>query len=67
MYGNKDIYKVIPDINEDIQHGILAAIRRENKEETFFSQTVDRLRKIMMSDDKITNKWQSSRYRCILQ
>ena len=37
LYGNKDIYKVIPDIGEEIKDGILAAVRRENKEEAILS------------------------------
>ena len=56
MYGDNQTYKIIPDIGEEIKNGILTAIRREDKDESFFTQSVDRLRKIMMSDEKITTK-----------
>ena len=55
LYGNKDIYKVIPDIGEEIKDGILAAVRRENKEEALFSQVFNKLQDINMSDEKITS------------
>lgn len=56
MYGDNNEYKIIPDIGEEIKNGILTAIRREDRDESFFTQSVDRLRKIMMSDEKITTK-----------
>lgn len=55
LYGNNDIYKVIPDIGEEIKDGILAAVRRENKEEALFSQVFNKLQDINMSDEKITS------------
>lgn len=51
---NNGVYKVFPDIGESVPSGILAATRRENKEETLFSQAFIRLKDIMMSDDKYT-------------
>ena len=52
LYGNDKVYKCIPDIGEDIRDNILIALRKEKKEEMIFSESVDRLRKIMMSDEK---------------
>lgn len=51
VYGDDKIYKVIPDIGQDIQRGLLCAMRREKKEESLFSQSLYRLQRIMMSDD----------------
>ena len=51
IYGDDKIYKVIPDIGEDIQNANLIALRREKKEESYFAQSVDRLKNITMSDD----------------
>lgn len=53
LYGNNDTYKIMPDIGEEV-NGILCAIRREKKEEALFSQSYERLKDIMMSDDKYT-------------
>lgn len=52
IYGDDKKYKVIPDIGEEIKDGNLIVLRKEKKEEAFFAQSVDRLRKPMMSDDK---------------
>lgn len=56
IYGDDNIYKVFPDIGEDIKDGILMAYRREKREEAIYTQSVQRLQEIMMSDDKITIK-----------
>ena len=56
IYGNDQIYKVHPDIGEDIKDGILLAYRREKREEAIYTQSVQRLQELMMSDDKITIK-----------
>ena len=56
IYGNDDMYKVYPDIGEDVKDGILMAYRRDKKEEAIYTQSVKRLQEIMMSDDKITIK-----------
>lgn len=52
IYGDDNVYKVIPDIGEDIVNANLIALRKENKEESYYAQSIDRLRKIYMSDDK---------------
>ena len=56
LYGDDDVYKSFPDIGEEIKDGILMAYRREKKEESIYSQSVNRLQNIMMSDEKITLK-----------
>ena len=54
IYGDENRYKVFPDIGEKIENGILLSYRRENKEESIYSQAISRLRQIEMSDTKIT-------------
>lgn len=54
LFGQGDVYKVLPDIGEKVPNGILCATRRENKEEILFSQAAIRLKDILMSDDKYT-------------
>ena len=51
IYGDDKTYKVIPDIGEEIKDANLIALRKEKKEEAYYTQSVDRLRKIIMSDD----------------
>lgn len=52
LYGDQEVYKILPDIGEKINNGILAATRKEIKEETFFTQSNNRLRDVMISDTK---------------
>lgn len=52
IYGTEDMYKCIPDIGEEIKDSILIALRKEKKEEMIYTESVERLRKIMMSDEK---------------
>lgn len=54
LYGNDEIYKCIPDIGEDIKNSVLIALRKEKKDEAIYSQSVERLRKTTMSDEKFT-------------
>ena len=51
IYGDDKTYKVIPDIGEEIVDANLIALRKEKKEEAYYTQSVDRLRKIIMSDN----------------
>lgn len=51
LYGN-NIYKCIPDIGEQVKDGILLALRKEKNEEMLFNQSVERLKKVMISDKK---------------
>ena len=52
LYGDDKQYKCIPDIGEDIKDSILIALRKEKKEEMVFTESIDRLRTVMMSDEK---------------
>lgn len=54
IFGTTTNYKIIPDIDEYTKDDILCAIRREKKEEAFYSQDFNRLSQIFMSDEKIT-------------
>ena len=54
LYGDDNTYKVIPDIGEDIKNNIVCALRREKNEEALFTQSINRLKDIMLSDDKFT-------------
>jgi DNA-directed RNA polymerase beta subunit len=54
LYGNDDMYKAIPDIGENIKDSILIALRKEKKEESIYTQSIERLRHCMMSDVKYT-------------
>ena len=51
LYGDDKIYKAFPDIGEDIVDANLIALRKEKKEESYYTQSVDRLRKIIMNDE----------------
>lgn len=46
--------KSFPDIGEEIQNGILVAVRREKIEESLYMQSIDRLSQLMISDEKYT-------------
>lgn len=54
LFGDGQRYKIFPDIGEYTKNDILCAIRREQKEEVFYSQDFNRLSQIFMSDEKIT-------------
>ena len=56
LYGDNNTYKTIPDIGENVKDGLVCAIRRHIKEESLFTQSYNRLRDIMMSDEKITTE-----------
>ena len=53
LYGTDDtMYKIIPDIGEEIVDANLIALRKEKKEESYFTQSINNLGKLMISDDK---------------
>lgn len=55
LYGDNENYKTFPDIGEEIKGGILCAVRRERKDdEALFSQSWERLKDIMIPDEKYT-------------
>lgn len=51
LYGDNDVYKVMPDIGEPIKDGIFLAVRRINNADALFSQTWERLKSIMHPTD----------------
>lgn len=56
LYGNNEEYKVMPDIGERVQNGILCGIRTENRDECFYTQANERLSRLMINDDPIIPK-----------
>ena len=56
IYGDENTYKSFPDVGEDIQNATLFAYRRERIEDAIYTQSVQRLQEIMMSDDRVTMK-----------
>ena len=52
LYGDDKVYKIIPDIGEEIYKANLIALRKEKKEEAYFTQSINNLSKMMISDDK---------------
>ena len=54
LMGDVDHYKSFPMIGEEIKGGILCAVRRENGPDSLYTQQVNMLRTILMSDDKYT-------------
>ena len=51
LYGDGKTYKAFPDIGEEVKNANLIALRKEKKEEAFYTQSVDNLRNVIMSDD----------------
>lgn len=51
LYGDDHTYKSFPDIGEDVKNSNLIALRKERKDEAYYTQSVDRLRQIIMSDE----------------
>lgn len=54
LYGDDTHYKIFPDIGENTQHGILCGMRVEKKEESLYSLSYNRLRELMISDERYT-------------
>ena len=54
LMGDENNYKSFPMIGEKVKDGILCAIRREKIEDSLFTQSVQMLQTILMSDDKYT-------------
>ena len=52
IFGDDKFYKILPDILENINNGILYAQRREEKDQSLYMQTWRMLRKVLMSDEK---------------
>lgn len=58
LYGNRDTYKIFPDIGEVIRDNVLMGYRREKKEESLYTQSYDRLMTLSLSDQKIVGTGQ---------
>lgn len=54
LYGNDKLYKSIPDIGEEIKNAVLIGLRKEKKDESLFMQSTQRLKELMLSDEKYT-------------
>lgn len=54
LMGADGKFKSFPDIGEDIQNGLLCAVRREKNDDALYSQSINNLKSIFMSDDKYT-------------
>lgn len=63
LYGDPNSYKIIPDIGEYVKNGILCGTRTERNDESFFTQSAERLRVPMIND--ITFKPKGSNARVI--
>jgi DNA-directed RNA polymerase beta subunit len=50
LYGDDKSYRFIPDIGEEVKNGILCGIRTENNDESFFTQSAERLKIPMIND-----------------
>ena len=52
LYGNDNEYLGIPYVGEKVKDGIICAIRRENTDDSLYTQSREMLKKILMSDTK---------------
>ena len=52
LYGNDNEYLGIPYVGEKVKDGIVCAIRRENIDDSLYTQSREMLKKILMSDTK---------------
>lgn len=53
MYGDDEHYRILPELGQFINEGILCILRKEKKEESLFSQSFNRLSIPTVSDEKI--------------
>lgn len=53
--GPNSVYKIHPDIFEEIKNGIIMGLRREKKEEALYAQSGQSLQTLLMSDDTYTS------------
>lgn len=52
LYGDDNNYIGMPYVGEKVKDGIVCAIRRENTEDSLYTQSREMLKKILMSDTK---------------
>ena len=50
LYGENGEFKSLPDIGEEVENGLLCAIRTEKIEECLYMQSIERLKTPLMSD-----------------
>lgn len=50
LYGKNGEFKSLPDIGEEVENGLLCAIRTEKIEECLYMQSIERLKTPLMSD-----------------
>lgn len=56
LYGDNNSYKIIPDIGEYVKNGILCGTRTEKNDESFFTQSAERLKRPMINDVTFKSK-----------
>lgn len=56
LYGDDNVYKIMPDIGEDIKNGIICGTRTERNDEIFFTQSGERLKVPMINDTTFKTK-----------
>lgn len=54
LYGTSKFYKCCPDIGDKVSNGLFMASRTEKNDEVLYAQSIERLQKLMMSDNKYT-------------
>ena len=52
LYGDDNEYLGIPYVGEKVKNGIICAIRRENTDDSLYTQSRENLKRILMSDTK---------------
>lgn len=52
LYGDDNVYKICPNVGEFVKDGILCAFRVKKEREKFYSLSMDRLKRPMISDKK---------------
>lgn len=50
LYGDENVYKIIPDIGEVIKKGIICGTRTTRNDEMFFTQSGENLKRPMIND-----------------
>lgn len=56
LYGDNNVYKIMPDIGENIKNGIICGTRTERNDEIFFTQSGERLKVPMINDTTFKTK-----------
>lgn len=52
LYGDSAVHRCFPDIGEQVKGGLVFATRRENQDDILYTQSVEMLKQILMSDSK---------------